>query len=265
MNSRLQHAMLLTVLVATPAAELRAQSNPWYIPPAPATSGSIGYSASSPAQTTYQAPNYQAPIYQAPTYQAPTYQAPQVFQMPQGLGAGYVVQPQTPQPPQYQAVTVAPPPPAATYVSPPLSSMNPYATAATIPNTGATTGAIAGYAPQPYQAQQQVIMVPQYSTAPMAGQYPPVPQSYQTQQIGSYPPLGSDPTMISRAEPARPPPAAVPAPSVAAPTTYVHSGFAGPTALNPSYGGLGAPWGGSYLPGYPGTLGTSPYLGLPLY
>lgn len=278
-------------LVATPVLDLRAQSNPWYIPP-PAQPP-VG--AGVPTGSVYVQTVPVQPIQQVPTY---------------GFGAGYVVQ----QPPQPATGLVQPgqrvapygqsQQPAVTgavggipsvvgtqaYAAPAMGQVPGYAPAPALPTQSylAPSAAAPGYAPSTYAAPTYAApaypaptyAAPTYAAPPYPAPVQTPPTAYAPQQpvtiyvvpqqqagapaplLGSYPPLGSDPTVSPAAQ--QPRAAAVaPAPSApatAAGTTLMHPGFAGPSTLAPSYGaypGLATP--------YMSPLGATPYLGLPFY
>lgn len=246
MQSKAYRAAVWIALVATPAAPLHAQSNPWYIPP--------------PQQQQMVAPAnpYQQGQPQIVYQQAPqAYQPQPSYQLQPGLGAGYVIQPQQ----QPQAAQIAPQMivPNITYGAttgalPPqqLQTAPSYPVAPQGPFGGNTQG----------YAAPQVVIVPQFAPADGAASYRAVPQQpYQLQPYGNYPPLGSDPTLSSKSAEAPQQPAAAPELSSTSTPQYVNPGFAGPTTLTPGYGG---PLTGTLSP-YPMPLGMSPYGALPFY
>lgn len=265
MNVRLSSVAIFAGLVATPAANLHAQSNPWYIPPqAPAQ-------APTQAQPGYRLqPGFAMPSGTPVQHGAPQL-VPQVYVQtpPYGLGAGYTVpQPQAPATilvPQ----TVAPYPyavPSSGYAQRPATTgtVASAPTIAPVPAYGASAPHEAAPTPVPPQQPAFVYVVPQ--------QQPATAQAYtyqpQVQVFGNYAPLGIDPTMpagqATRANP-QPPPAApssapLTAPNWGAPSALQYPEFTGPTTLSP---GLGA------YPGLPSTYGApygaTPYLGLPFY
>jgi hypothetical protein len=246
---------LLAGLVATPVSGGHAQSNPWYIPPQQPV---------QPAQPQAAAPQ---------TYgQAAPQLVPQGYvQVPQyGFSAGYVGQLQSPG-------TVLVPVPAQPSQIPYGHVQQPTTTGAVGGSTSVTGGHVyaapapsTGY-PQAYQAQPTyqrpaTQYVPQQQVSPgyaMPSQEAPQYQTYQQLQVlGSYPPLGHDPTKPAAPHQqaqstARAPPASAPASSL--PGAWQQPGFAGPTTLTPGFGYPGL------TPTYPAPLGASPYLGLPFY
>ncbi len=265
MTVRLSSLAILAGLVATPGANLHAQSNPWYIPP----------QAPAPAQVQPGSPVQQG----APQH------VPQVYtQTPQyGFGAGYVVQqqapgtfvvPQTSGLPQNTALGQG-------YAYQPATtgtvSSAPYIASAPSYATATQGGAIM------YQAAP-AMPSPQYAAPPQAAlqqsaplniapqQQPSAPQVYyayqpQGQVLGNYPPLGGDPTV----RPQQPvqqnpqpqqvaPTAPVMAPAWGAASALQYPGFAGPTTLSPGFGAYPG-----LSPMYPAPYGASPYLGLPFY
>lgn len=252
MTPRLWQGLILGLQVVTPAASALAQSNPWYIPP------------------QNQASGYATAPYQS---QSP-YGQQQLQQNPYGLGAGYSAPLPQQQAPSYVGSTYS-----GSVQAP--SSYGSQGQAVFAPNvtTGTTTG-MATY--QPAQPQLQHTYASSYQTQQQPLSYQPPPQVFQPQvfqpqvyqpqvlqqPLGNYPPLGSDPTELTRqtskaaaeqrarSEPAKP--TTTPAPT----TTSIlqHPGFGGPSTLSPGYGSYGG-----LTPMLPAPYGVSPYLGLPLY
>lgn len=266
MIARLMQVAIFTGLVATPASGLLAQSNPWYIPQQPQVQ----------AQPT------------APYGQVMPQHVPQAYtHAPQyGFGAGYGVQqphtpvtivvPQTSAQPQQAAPAYGHAPQPATIGTvgslPPSISAPAYATTnpgGFVTYQASPTPLAPQYVPQTFSGQQQpptVYVVPQQQAVPQQvyGYQP------QGQVLGSYPPLGGDPTVPAqqpaqqRASPsiAAPstPPGLASTPSTAAPGAMLLPGFGGPTTLTPGYGGYPG-----LSPTYPAPYGGTPYLGLPFF
>lgn len=260
MTGRLSSMVILAGLVMTPATNLHAQSNPWYIPP------------QAPVQAQPSMPAQQI----TPPFVPQTYtQAPQY-----GFGAGYVVQPPTSTTIVVPQTSALPQPSFAGYgyAQQPATT----GTVASVPTpTGAppyaaaTPGGIVAYqvapaAAAPHYAPQTQAAVPQ-QPAPVyvVPQQPATSQVYayqpHVQVLGNYPPLGGDPTVPAHQpaqQPSQPqqsaPPVPATAPAWGSTSALQYPGFAGPTTLSPGYGGYPG-----LSPIYPAPYGATPYLGLP--
>ncbi len=263
MFRRLSSVVIFAGLVATPAADLHAQTNPWYIPPQP------------PAQAQAIAPGQQHALPQGYYMQAPQ----------SGFGAagnapGYVLQQQAPAAilvPQNSAVPshVVP---SYGYIQQPTTTGTvgslPAGTGAPVYATPPQSGGVAhqpapAYAAPQFAPQTQAVPQPPPTTVYVLPQQPQAAQtySYQPQVFGNYPPLGSDPTV-----PAQPPAPqhsqtqqTIPAAPTAAPLwgsigAPMYPGLAGPTTMLPGHGGYPG-----LSPIYPAPFGATPFLGLPFY
>lgn len=242
MTPRLWQGLVLGLQVVTPATSALAQSNPWYIPPQNQASG-----------------------YATQPYQQQLSPSGQQQLNPYGLGAGYTAAPSQPAPsyvaPSYVGSTYS----GAGHTTATYGGQGQFAA-----NPGFTTGTTAGMATyQPVQPSY----APSYQTQQQPLSYQPAPQVFQQpiyqQPLGNYPPLGSDPTELTRqtsriaaeARAAKAETAKAAAPPAPATTTILqHPGFAGPSTLSPGYGGYGG-----LSPMLPAPYGVSPYLGLPFY
>lgn len=259
MSGRLWHVAIFMGLVAIPVANLHAQSNPWYIPPQLPTQAQPGVPGQQVTpqlvpQVYTQAPQYGFGAgYAVPQQMPTTIVVPQTSAVPQNSIPGYGY---APQPTTTGAVGSVPP----------ISGAPAYATS--MPSSVITYQAAPGTAMPQYAPQMQA--VPQQPATVYVVPPQPQPQAYTYQQpqqvFGSYPPLGSDPTV-----PVQPPPlqhAQSQQTAPAAPATSAwggvgtpqYPGFSGPSTLSPSMGAFPG-----LSPIYPAPYGATPYLGLPFY